>query len=141
MEKLPKILNDAIAQGVWKNPRPDVLRNIFGNDLPDMELFKNTTMMKNVKKHLDIYGYVDDPQFCIVRKIDLSQPHNDPRLVFEYALFLGGSIMPGDDIFIATDLKYKDDPKILLFDWEQVIPNRWIEKGTLQDLLKELKKL
>lgn len=40
---------------------------------------------------------------------------DDPRLVFDDALFVSGSIAPGDDVLVALDLRSDvEDPKVFI---------------------------
>jgi hypothetical protein len=140
--ELPKSLLQAINNGVWRNPGPEKLRSILGEKLDDLELFEDITAMERVARHLDDAGYVENQTFCMVRSANSFSSANDRRLVFERALFLGGSIIPGDDVFVAVHLADEDcDPELLVFDWEVPVPNRWVTKGTLQGLIDALARL
>lgn len=138
MNDFPEILTRAIANGTWKTPDWEALRVLLKSDLPEMELFKDETTMKHVSKQLEASGYVDDPEFCFVRESELSSINTDPRLVFERALFVGGSKVPGDDVFVAVSLKQHGALEVFVFDWSQRIPNRWVARGWLEDLIKGL---
>jgi hypothetical protein len=80
--------------------------------------------------------FVDDPVFCMTREVD--RPSEDPRLEFPRALFIAGSIMPGDDSFVAIRRENLDEynPPVLVFDWRETAPHRWAERGTLSELIK-----
>ena len=135
--QVPRILMDSIAHGIWKSPNPDVLRRLLGDDLPDLELFESIDIISQMPNRLDATGYVDDPEFCMARETDVAT--DDPRLVFERALFLGGSIIPGDDVFVVADVASEEwDPPILVFDWERSVPDRWVRRGSLSLLIAGL---
>lgn len=135
--QIPKLLVDSIARGIWRDPNPDGLRRLLGDDLPDLELFEDIDAMRRISNRLDAAGYVDDPEFCMARESDLAT--DDPRLVFERALFIGGSIIPGDDVFVVADIGSAEcDPPILVFDWERSVPDRWVGRGKLGVLIQGL---
>ena len=47
--------------------------------------------------------------------------------------------MPGDDVFIALDLRGdQDDPNVLVLDWRMPMPDRWIVTGSLSDFIAGL---
>lgn len=140
--ELPKSLLQAINNGIWKNPGAEKLRSILGDKLDDLELFNDISTMERLAQHLDEAGYVDNQTFCMVRGANTSSSANDRRLVFERALILGGSVIPGDDVFLAVHLNREDaDPELLVFDWEMPVPNRWVARGTLQGLIDRLARL
>ena len=134
-EKIPKILVDSFANGNWKQVSPNVLRRCLGEELDDLKLFENLDMMRHASADLDHGGYVDDPEFCMARKQDIGL--DDPRLEFARALFIGGSIIPGDDVFVAIRLEDSEeyDPSVLVLDWRNSAPNRWTKRGNLSDLI------
>lgn len=137
MYQVPGMLVDSIARGEWKTPTPDALRRFLGDDLPDMKLIEDIEDIRRMSEQLDAAGYVDDPEFCMVREADLTT--DDPRLVFERAIFIGASIISGDDVFIAADLSSAaGDPQILVFDWERSVPCRWVRRGTLSGLFQKM---
>jgi hypothetical protein len=138
---VPKLIADAIAAGTWRDCGPEVLRQLLGEDLelPDLQLFESAEAMRGVSVQLDSGGYVDDPQFCMVRReADLVMP-GDVRLVFERALCIAGSTVPGDDVIVAVQVSNdEDDPNILVFDWRKPVPDRWIVRGRLSDFVQGL---
>jgi hypothetical protein len=135
--QIPNVLMDSIARGTWKTPSPDVLRRLLGDDLPDLELFESVEVIRQMSNRLDAAGYVDDPEFCMARESDLAT--DAPRLVFDRALFIGGSTTPGDDVFVVADIgSAGGDPPVLVFDWEQTVPDRWVNRGTLSELIQGL---
>ena len=137
--QLPKLISEAIAAGTWQSLGPDDLRGLLGSDLglPDLELFKEFSVMRRISDQLEVAGYVDDPEFCIVRESELAAPQEDPRLVFEHALFIGGSTVPGEDVFVALHPSSdNEDPRILVFDWRQPIPDRWADVGSLRNFIE-----
>ena len=109
-----------------------------GSSLPDLELFEELDMMLSVGGQIDA-GYVDDPEFCMVRdESDLNAPGDD-RLVFNRALFIAVAKIPGDDVFVALDLRAgNDDPTVLVFDWRRPVPSRWVAVGLLSDFVASL---
>lgn len=132
---IPEILTRSLADGSWKNVPPEVLRRCLGNDLDDLELFEHINIMQCVSVNLDMGGYVEDPEFCMTREASLAS--NDPRLMFPRALFIGGSVMAGDDVFVAIQQEDSDeyDPPVLVFDWNRQAPSRWVECGKLSELI------
>lgn len=138
--RIPTALEAALSGGAWHNPGPDVLRAIFKlvGDLPDLQLYTELSTMVSVWNQVMQAGYVDDIQFCMVRKGSDLTSSEDPRLVMEDAMFVGGSIMPGDDVLVALDLRRDEDPRLLVFDWSKAIPARWVEIGRLSEVVSEV---
>ena len=139
--QIPRVLSEALTAKVWRDPGPDLLRAFLGHelDLSDLELFEDLEMMHNVSGQLDEAGYVDDPEFCMVREESDLAATGDGRLVFRSALFIGGSKMPGDDEFIALALRDgDDDPRVMVLDWRKQAPDRWVAVGPLSDLIARL---
>jgi len=133
--QIPKILIEFLASGTWKQVSPNVIRQCLGDDLDDLKLFGNLDDMLQMSERLDNAGYVDDPEFCMTRECKLTG--DDPRLEFPRALFIGGSIMPGDDVFVALhQMNCEDyDPHVLVLDWRKSVPSRWTERGKLSELV------
>ncbi len=141
---IPKVLSDALADETWRDPGPDGMRALLGQDLDldDLELFKDVETMRRVTDELDHYGKIDHPEFCMVRDADGLCGPDDKRLVFQSTLFVGGSVIPGDDVFVALDLRGDpDDPGVLVLDWRKSAPDRWVRVGPLSDLVAGLAKL
>lgn len=138
------LLDEAIANGCWLDPGSDKLKHILrlNEDEPDLVLFESREMMEKVSRDLYSGGYVDDPEFCMVRnKIDADGP-NDQRLVYTNALFVGGSKYPGDDVFLSIDISIPSEEQIILwFDWSRRLPNRWKSVMSLSSFLEELCKI
>jgi len=132
--RAPKILVDSIENGTWKSVSPDTLRRCLGEELDDLQLFEGLPFMYLIAENLDHAGFVDHPEFCMTRA---RTKMNDPRLDFSRALFIGGSIVPGDDVFIAIQLEEFEeyDPPVLVLDWRRSAPDRWAERGKLSDLI------
>jgi hypothetical protein len=108
-------------------------------DLPNLELFESMDAMRGVSAQLDTDGYVDNPEFCMVRKQAGASVQHDQRLVFEDAIFVAGSTTPGDDVFVALDLRSDgDDPNLVVFDWRRSVPGRWIAVGRLSEFVRGL---
>jgi hypothetical protein len=124
----PLLLDEAITNGCWFDPGSDKLKYILrlNEDESDLVLFESREMMEKVSRDLDSGGYVDDPEFCMVRnKIEFNGP-NDQRLVYTNALFVGGSKYPGDDVFLSIDVSIPSSKQMILwFDWSSMPPNRW----------------
>lgn len=137
---IPKSLMKSLLDGSWHNVPPDVLRRCLGDELDDLQLYENTSIMHMVHVNLDEAGYVDDPEFCMTRKDDPAI--DDPRLVFPRALFIGGSKIPGDDVFVAIQQESHDDhdPSVWVLDWHKDIPYRWTERGRLSGLISGLRR-
>jgi len=133
--KPPKFLIEALATGKWKPVAPNVIRRCLGDDLYDLKLFENLDAMELMPGILEAGGYVDDPVFCMTREVNRSS--EDPRLEFPRALFIAGSIMPGDDVFVAIRREDFDeyDPPVLVLDWRKKAPYRWTERGRLSELI------
>lgn len=138
---IPTILVDAVAEGSWKNVSPDVLRRYLGDELDDLQLYENTDVMLRLSANLEEAGYVDDPQFCMTREKE--SVSDDPRLKFHSALFIGGSVVPGDDVFVAIELQdaAEYDPPVLVFDWRKKVPHRWSVRRKLSELISGVKSL
>lgn len=92
--------------------------------------------MSLISDNLDHAGYVDHPGFCMTRDAEINQ--DDPRLNFTRALFIGGSIHPGDDVFVAIQRQEFEeyDPSVLVLDWRKSAPDRWTERCKLSELIK-----
>lgn len=135
----PAILAAALSRGTWHDPGPDILRRLFRRvaELPDLKLYTDIATMLSLRDQLAQAGYVDDPEFCMVRDTTVVESSGDPRLIFDAALFVGGSIVPGDDVLVALDLR-SDDPPVFVFDWTKTVPTRWVEVGRLSGLVSEL---
>ncbi len=138
---LPRVMSNAIAAGIWRNPGSLSVTAILGPQLclPAMELFETPDVMFGVARQIARAGFVDDPEFCMVRHMaDLGR--NDQRLVFDRAVFVAGSTTPGDDVLVALDVRHEDDddPPVLVFDWRMPIPRRWVSIGRLSELLERL---
>jgi hypothetical protein len=111
----------------------------LGDDLDDLQLFEGLELMSLVADNLDHAGFVDHPGFCMTR--DNNADQSDPRLCFPRTLFIGGSIVPGDDVFIAIQQEETDDydPFVLVLDWRMSAPHRWSRRGKLSELISGLR--
>ena len=141
---IPKEVIDAMAAVAWSDPGPAALRQLLGEDLelPDLELFEDTEVMERVAAQLDKAGYVDDPEFCMVRSREPGCEGRDPRLVFEDALFIAGSKVPGDDVFVVIDLRGRNgEPEVRVFDWRAEVPRRWVLVGPFGEFVERFFKL
>jgi hypothetical protein len=50
-------------------------------------------------------------------------------------------MVPGDDVFVAADLGLDDDdPGLLVFDWREPVPRRWVVVGTLSGFVEKLRR-
>ena len=136
--RIPRILIDSITKGKWRQATPDALRHCLGSDLDDLTLFDSIDAMTKMSAILDHAGYVDQPGFCLIRNDNRAS--DDPRLEFPRALFIGGSIAPGDDVFLAIRREnYEEyDPLVLVLDWRKEAPFRWDERRRLSELIGEL---
>jgi hypothetical protein len=134
--KPPRIFIEALAIGTWKPVAPNVLRSCLGDELDDLKLFESLFSMEITSGDLETTGYVDDPSFCMTREANRSA--EDPRLEFPRALFIAGSIVPGDDVFVAIRREDFDDydPPVLVLDWRKKAPYRWTERGRLSELIR-----
>lgn len=133
--KPPSILVDALSNGTWKQVAPNVLRHCLGDDLDDLKLFDSLHLLEIMSSVVDRAGYVDHPSFCMTREENRAK--EDPRLEFPRAMFIAGSIVPGDDTFVAIRQQESDDydPPVLVFDWDKEEPYRWTERGKLSGLI------
>ena len=133
---IPKILVDSLADESWSHASPDVIRRCLGDELDDLQLYESVELMQQVSANLDSAGYVDDTEFCMTRKKIIAS--KDPRLEFPRALFIGGSTVPGDDVFIAIEQGNfeESDPPVLVLDWGKEVPFRWTGRGKLSDLIQ-----
>ena len=135
--RVPEQLRQAIESGAWTNPGPDVLRALFRiPELVDLELFEDLATMRAVAGQ--IAGWVADVEFCMVRTGDDLNGSDDTRLVFDDTLFIGGSVVPGDDVLVALDLSEDGDPAVFVFLWDNPIPSRWVPVGRLSRLLSDI---
>jgi hypothetical protein len=138
---LPRVLTAAISKGIWQDPGPNVINKVLGVnlDLPELKLFESYELMSNVHAQIRSGGYVEDPEFCMIEKTSLEANDIDSRLNFERALFVAGSIVPGDDVFVVLDLDSdENNPNVLVFDWRKSIPERWVKVMTLMQLINKL---
>jgi hypothetical protein len=139
--EIPRVLAEAIRDGSWHDPGPDALRALLYSvrDLPELELFEDSDIMSSVWAQIDVGGYVEDPECCMVRNTTSVSDAGDVRLVFEKAIFVGGSTVPGDDVFLALDLRSDaDHPTMYIFDWNRPVPDRWVAWGRLSSFLEKL---
>jgi hypothetical protein len=137
----PFIIDEAIASGRWVDPGSDKIKDILSlaKDESELLLFESREMMENIGRQLDSGGYVDDPEFCMVRNISDINGSNDLRLVYSNALFIGGSKYPGDDVLLAIDAsKPSEEQMVFWFDWSRSPPNRWKPIMSLSSFLREL---
>ena len=138
---LPAVLSEAITNGTWRDPGPSVMNKVLGANLglPELQLFESSELMSNVHEQIRIGGYVEDPEFCLIDQLVSKQNDSDPRLNLENALFIAGSIVPGDDVFVVLDLgSEENNPNVLVFDWRKPVPERWIKVMTLVQLINKL---
>jgi len=134
--EIPKIVTNAMASGTWRNPGSDCLRRFLkcNPDCPDLQLFDSIEVMHSVWSQLDTAGYPDDPEFHMTRL----RSHRDDKLVFDtHTVFIGDSIMAGEDVLIAVD-SYDSSNTLQVFDWGEPITRRWVACGTLADLVEYL---
>jgi hypothetical protein len=133
--KPPKLLVNSLLNSAWEQVSPDDVRRCLGDDLDDLKLFGSLDHMEIISGILDRAGYVDQPAFCMARAENVTG--KDPRLEFPRALFIGGSIVPGDDVFVAIRREVSDeyDPPVLVLDWRKEAPYRWTERGKLSGLI------
>jgi hypothetical protein len=140
----PEEVIDAIASKVWRDPGPASLRQLLGEDLelPELELFEDVETMRRVAAQLEDAGYVDDPQFCMTHSPKPDAEPCDPRLVFGDAIFVAGSKVPGDDVFVAIDLHdIGNEPTVRVFDWRAEVPRRWVVVSKLREFVERLSML
>jgi len=130
-ESVSEVVLDAILSSTWRDPGPAALRQILGES-SDLELFSTEEAMEQVKNQVESGGYVDDPEFCMVRSSSAVLP-TDNRLVFDRAMFIAGSVDPGDDVFIVVD-----GNTVKAFDWRKAAPDRWVEVGSVDELVEAI---
>ena len=137
-EKIPRILVNSLADGTWKLVSPDALRRCLGEDLDDLKLFEDLDTMLLMSAILDNAGFVDDPAFCMTRERNLAA--DDLRLEFPRALFIAGSIVPGDDVFVAIQRTDSEeyDPPVLVLDYRKAVPARWTKRGKLSEFIRAI---
>jgi hypothetical protein len=138
--RVPELLTDAVASGAWRDPGPETLRRVFHHvaNLPDLELFADVATMQGVGQQVSQAGFAEIDDFCMVRKASELAGTEDPRIALDSSLFLGGSIVPGDDVFVVLDLRDAEDGQVLVFDWEREVPRRWVAVGSLRRVLEAL---
>tara|TARA_R110002073_G_scaffold336583_1_gene536311 strand:- start:1164 stop:1577 length:414 start_codon:yes stop_codon:yes gene_type:complete len=134
--QVPGPIENLIASKTWRNPGAASLRKFLGLEVgyPDLELFEGLHTMRSVWSQLDTAGYPDDPNFCMSRQ---PLPINDQRLEFEQALFVAGATLPGEDVFVALNLQDNNNT-LLVFDWREPIPTRWVPQSNLPILVELL---
>jgi hypothetical protein len=141
----PSLLSEAISKGIWRDPGPFAMTRkvlTLNLDLPALQLFESYELMSSVHAQIRSGGYVEDPKFCMVKQSNSKTHDRDHRLNLESALFIAGSIVPGDDVFVALDLDSdKNDPDVLIFDWRKPVPDRWIKVMTLRQLINKLSRM
>jgi hypothetical protein len=140
----PQLLKDTLSAGRWCDPGPEMLKKILGIDQQesDLLLFWSQSMMERIKGDLDRGGYVDAPQFCMVRSRSDHMGDKDPRLVYDDALFFGGSNFPGDDGLLAIDMsKPEYEQHVLWLDWSRSPPERWTSLVPLAVFIERLDQL
>jgi hypothetical protein len=141
MSMFPILLEKAMIHGDWKNPGSEALRMLLGlrEDADELELYETREMMEHIGRQLDTAGYVDDPTFCMIRDLSAREGSNDPRLIYSQALFIGGSIWPGDDVLLAVDVsKPCEEQTVFWFDWSRKSPHRWKPIMSLSSFLDAL---
>jgi hypothetical protein len=138
--EIPTAIADAIRAHSWRDPGPTALRQILKGvgDLPDLMLFGSLELMRRVSGMLESGGYVDDSEFCMVRSAKDLSSETDQRLVFGRALFVAGSIVPGDDVFVAVGDSTAEGGRILVFDWNRSVPTRWVPIMTVEEFCAAL---
>jgi hypothetical protein len=140
----PQQLQDALSVGSWSDPGSEALRKLLGlgEGESDLVLFDSRQMMERIAGDLDVGGYVDDPEFCMVRGRHDRAGSDDVRLVHADALFVGGAKFPGDDVFLAVDTsKPEHDQMVLWFDWSRPAPERWAPLMSFAVFLERLAEL
>ena len=129
LDKIPHVLENALASGAWRDPGPKGLAAALGlaDEEVDLALFETREEMDSVALALDEEGYVRDAEFCMVLERKDRLDPEDGRLVFRDAIFLAGSRLPGDDVFVAVDVSRPEpEQMVLLFDWSRSPPDRWV---------------
>jgi len=139
---IPATITDAISQGSWVDPGPERLAELLGlarRESP-LRLFGDVEHMQRIHQLVGgRHGYVDDPEFCMVRRVSDRESPSDPRVAHEQAVFFGGSLIPGDDAFLVLDLSRPGGADAILWlDWPRGPPNRWISLGSLSSLIARL---
>ena len=139
---IPTAIDNAIRHGTWRDPGSIALRGMLSGipDIPKMSLFVTVDSMRSVSEMVESGGYVDDPEFCMVRHPRDRVSSADARLVFSRALFIAGSLTPGDDVFVAVDDVTSDAPLVVGFDWSRPVPSRWIPLMTIDQFCDSLAK-
>jgi hypothetical protein len=136
--KLPRVLAQVLRTSEWKDPGPDGLRSALGGveEESELELSPSLEAMQRLSRALDEGGYVDDPEFCMVRDRSDQVSEDDPRLVWSDAVFIAASKYPGDDVFVAVDASTPERARtVLFFDWTREAPNRWTAVTSLESFV------
>lgn len=139
--EIPEILLEAIRSGRWRDPGSKVLNAILGAqlELPDMMLFEDVSTMRSVGRQVVEGGLVEDPAFCLVSRSAAIAKADDPRLNVEAAVFVAGSVVPGDDVLVLADLgRDRRQPHVFVLDWRRQVPNRWVLIGTLAEFIDRI---
>ncbi len=115
---LPALLIDLMAQGDWKHPGDDLLRQVvpFLRDPVDF-----ATSMETMRRESS-GSLADDPRlsqvFHEVRGSRCGSPVDLPWLDVERAVLIAVNRLIGDDVAIALDYRTSmSDPRVVASDW------------------------
>lgn len=140
--RIPRIVVKAIEDGSWCETAPGTLQYLLRpvvDGLPEIELFRSAEVMCAVSYRVADPCYVDDPEFCMLDPTRVRSGKADPRLDVASAIFIAGSVVPGDDVFVALDLRHNvADPDVFVFDWSKTVPRRWVSAGQVSSLVRSL---
>jgi hypothetical protein len=102
---VPDALRSALASGAWRHPGWPALREMLcvPADACELELFPSLAHMQRVKDQVRA-AFLPLPWFRIVER---DKP-DDSYLALEHALFVGGSVVPGEDVLLVVDLEGPD---------------------------------
>jgi len=132
--RVPHAIDVAISRQAWRDPGMVAWKQILnGIEIPPLTLFATPDRMQRTWDMVATGGFVEDPQFCMVRReVDLASA-DDPRLVLARTLFVGGSTIPGDDVLVAVEDVAAEPGRVVVFDWARPIPTRWAPVMTVEE--------
>ena len=142
MSDVPRILTEAIETSVWRDPGWSTLKRLLRLETENcpLELLATVERMHHVREQLHAV-YLPLPWFCLAETSE-EVAHGDSRLPLDNALIIGASTLPGDDVFLALDLRNAESElHVLWYDWSAPEPDRWKPTVPLAMLIEKLKGL
>jgi hypothetical protein len=100
MPPLPEPIREAVQQGYWKDPGSRRLKQILSIESSDPLVLLSRDKIESATRQIATRGYVEDPQFCMVRSPAELHGPEDRRLAVSHLIFIVTSSRPGDDAFL-----------------------------------------